>query len=246
MNQTQSSRFKDAPWYPKENTTHVIVGGSGGIGSWLTLMLARAGYIPIVYDFDIIEEHNIGGQLFTKKDAELGATPKVVALRNLCKDFADTDIIANNEKYTRDSMSHHYVFSGFDNMKARRDMFDAWKEYVEEWKESNLLAKGLEEETIVDKNVPIFIDGRLLMEQLTIFCVTPDKIDEYEKHMFTDEEVEEAPCTLKQTSHSAAMIASHMVGFFTNHFTNNVVGEQDRVVPFKWEYFIPINYLNEE
>jgi hypothetical protein len=51
---------------------------------------------------------------------------------------------------------------------------------------------------------------------------------------------------MKQTSHSAAMIASHMVGFFTNHMTNNAVGEKDRTVPFFWEYFIPINYINEE
>ena len=131
-------------------------------------------------------------------------------------------------------------------MKARKDMFEGWKEYVSEWKEANELAIGLGENSVVNKNVPVFIDGRLLMEQLTIFCVTPDKIDEYEKHLFSDDEVQEAPCTLKQTSHSAAMIASHMVGFFTNHITNNVVGEKDRALPFRWEYFIPINLIQEE
>ena len=65
-------------------------------------------------------------------------------------------------------------------------------------------------------------------------------------HLFDDTEVQDAPCTMKQTSHSAAMIASHMVGFFTNHMTNNAVEEKDRTVPFFWEYFIPINYINEE
>lgn len=239
MNQIQSSRFKDAPWYPKKDT-HVIVGGAGGIGSWLTLMLSRAGYKPIVYDFDIIEEHNIGGQLFGASNIE---QPKVTALSGIVKEFADTDIMANNERYQRDSMSHHYVFSAFDNMKARRDMFDAWKEYVDEWK--TMKSMNPESGSYVN-NTPVFIDGRLLMEQLTIFCVTPDKIDEYEKHLFSDDEVAEAPCTLKQTSHSAAMIASHMVGFFTNHYTNNVVGEDDRALPFRWEYFIPINLIQEE
>lgn len=232
MNTTQAGRFKDAPWFPKEET-HVIVGGVGGIGSWLTLLLARAGFIPMVYDFDTFEEHNMSGQLVAK--SSIGQI-KVEAVKKVVLDFADTEIIANNEKYTADTMSHHYVFSGFDNMQARKDMFNAWKAYVAEYTKEH---DG-------EGDTPIFIDGRLLMENMQIFCVTPDKIEEYEKHLFSDDEVKEAPCTLKQTSHSAAMIASHMVGFFTNHMTNNAEQDKVRALPFLWEYFIPINYINEE
>lgn len=242
MTEVHSSRFKDAPWFPKEET-NVIVGGAGGIGSWLTLMLSRAGFFPIVYDFDRLEEHNLAGQLYTKSDAE-AMVPKVDALKGLCKQFADTDITVMAEKYTKDSMSHHYVFSAFDNMQARKDMFNAWCEYVKEWKEFKDIAV-MSKETNINITEPIFIDGRLTAEQMQIFCVTPDKIEEYKKHLFDDTEVQDAPCTMKQTSHSAAMIASHMVGFFTNHMTNNAVGEKDRTVPFFWEYFIPINYINE-
>ena len=243
MTEVHSSRFKDAPWFPKEET-NVIVGGAGGIGSWLTLMLSRAGFFPIVYDFDILEEHNLAGQLYTKSDAE-AMVPKVDALRGLCKQFADTDITVMNERYTKDSMSHHYVFSAFDNMQARKDMFAAWKEYVKEWEDFKDIADAAHIPNI-SLSEPIFIDGRLTAEQMQIFCVTPDKIEEYEKHLFDDTEVQDAPCTMKQTSHSAAMIASHMVGFFTNHMTNNAVKDKDRTVPFFWEYFIPINYINEE
>ena len=243
MTEVHSSRFKDAPWFPKEET-NVIVGGAGGIGSWLTLMLSRAGFFPIVYDFDILEEHNLAGQLYTKSDAE-AMVPKVDALKGLCKQFADTDITVMNERYTKDSMSHHYVFSAFDNMQARKDMFAAWKEYVKEWEDFKDVADAAHIPNI-SLSEPIFIDGRLTAEQMQIFCVTPDKIEEYEKHLFDDTEVQDAPCTMKQTSHSAAMIASHMVGFFTNHMTNNAVKDKDRTVPFFWEYFIPINYINEE
>ena len=243
MTEVHSSRFKDAPWFPKEET-NVIVGGAGGIGSWLTLMLSRAGFFPIVYDFDRLEGHNLAGQLYTKEDAEIGAL-KVDALKGLCKHFADTDIIVMAEKYTKDSMSHNYVFSAFDNMQARKDMFAAWKECVKEWEDFKDTADAAHIPNI-SLSEPIFIDGRLTAEQMQIFCVTPDKIEEYEKHLFDDTEVQDAPCTMKQTSHSAAMIASHMVGFFTNHMTNNAVGEKDRTVPFFWEYFIPINYINEE
>lgn len=243
MTEEHSSRFKDAPWFPKEET-NVIIGGAGGIGSWLTLMLSRAGFFPIVYDFDILEEHNLAGQLYTKSDAE-AMVLKVDALKGLCKQFADTDITVMNERYTKDSMSHHYVFSAFDNMQARKDMFNAWCEYVEEWEDFKKIADATHVPNIPN-NEPIFIDGRLTAEQMQIFCVTPDKIEEYKKHLFDDTEVQDAPCTMKQTSHSAAMIASHMTGFFTNHMTNNAEKDKVRNVPFLWEYFIPINYINEE
>lgn len=236
MKEVHTSRFKDAPWFPGEEEVNVIVGGAGGIGSWLTLLLSRAGYYPIVYDFDTLEEHNLAGQLYPKEEATK-FLPKVEVLKKVVQDYADTTIDINNEKYTAESMSHHYVFSAFDNMQARKDMFSAWCEYVKDWETSG--------EDNPDKYTPIFIDGRLTAEQLTIFCVTPSQIEDYKEHLFDDSEVEDAPCTLKQTSHSAAMIASHMVAFFTNHYTNNVIGDKDRNIPFMWEYFIPINYLNE-
>lgn len=311
MTEEQASRFKDAPWFPKKEV-NCIVGGAGGIGSWLTMLLTRASIIPSVYDFDTIEEHNIGGQLYSKKDIN---SKKVVALKEFVKDYSDTDIYVMDERYTKDSMSDKFVFSAFDNMQARKDMFEAWCNYVEENKESEesipvykLVLKdpgpnkleavklikessglGLKESkdlldsvsfeitedqiqlkdiTLEDlqtlftgfgtktelveigkstkKVMPIFIDGRLTAEQMQIFCVTPDKIEKYKEHLFDDSEVPDAPCTLKQTSHAAAMIASHMVGFFTNHLTNIKTGEDERAVPFYWEYFIPINYLKEQ
>ena len=245
MNEIQSSRFKDASWFPKQEE-YVIIGGAGGIGSWLSMMLARAGFQPIVYDFDTIEEHNMGGQLYDQHSIGL---KKVQALKNIIKNFCNTDIVHMDEKYDSKTMSHHYVFSAFDNMQARKDMFEAWCEHVNQWLIDVKKVK-LDSEKTFDENyissVPIFIDGRLAAEQMQIFCVTPDKIDEYRKHLFDDSEVEDAPCTLKQTSHSAAMIASHMVGFFTNHYANNITKEKDRNIPFCWEYFIPINYINEE
>ena len=231
MNLEQAGRFKDAPWFPLDEV-NVIVGGVGGIGSWLTLMLARAGFVPMVYDFDTFEIHNMSGQLVPER---LIGEVKVEAVAEVVKNFTGTTIHTFNEKYTAESMSHHYVFSGFDNMQARKDMFNAWCEYVAEWKDA-----GSPDET------PIFIDGRLLMEQMQIFCVTPDRVQEYEKHLFDDAEVAEAPCTLKQTSHSAAMIASHMVGFFTNHMTNVYAKDVIRNVPFQWEYFIPLDLLTVE
>lgn len=216
------NRFKDAPWFPKEDV-FTIVGGAGGIGSWLTLLLSRAGFKPIVFDFDTLEEHNLGGQFFSKK--QIGKT-KVEALEENVQIFADETITQFNERFTKETMVDKFCFSAFDNMEARKTMFERWAE-----------VHGQDP-------TAIYIDGRLTAEQLQIFCVTTDKIDAYRKHLFNDSEVEDAPCTFKQTSHSAAMIASHMIAFFTNHYTNVVEKDNSRSVPFFWEYFIPIDYLN--
>lgn len=226
QNEARFSRFKDAPWFG--DGEGVIVGGAGGIGSWLTLLLARAGMNPVVFDFDTYEAHNMGGQLCRTSD--IGRT-KVNTIQIIVKEFTGLSVSVFNETYAADSMTSEFVFSAFDNMEARKSMFYAWKRNYEDYGAMN----------------NIFIDGRLTMEQLQIFCVTPETADKYEKEaLFDDSEVADAPCTARQTSHSAAMIAAHMVGFFTNHLTNIKQGQKVRNVPYFWEYFIPIDYLNVE
>ena len=121
------------------------------------------------------------------------------------------------------------MFSAFDNMDARRAMFKVWKR---SWNSMNR---------------PIFIDGRLNAEQFQIFCVTPENADVYERiHLFNDSEVEDAPCSAQQTTHTAAMIAGHMVGFFTNHITNINLRDEVREIPFMYEYFTPMNLTVSE
>ncbi len=222
MEQLQEhNRFKDAPWFPQTDEL-CLVGGAGGIGSWLSFFLVRAGFKPIVYDFDTIERHNLGGQLFRQSDVD---RTKVSALHDILKTFCNEEITTFNEKVDENTPTHHFCFSAFDNMKARKDFFEVWKKSI-----PNCPVQ------------PIFIDGRLTMEQLQIFCVTPDRISQYEdEHLFDDSEVEDAPCTMKQTSHSAAMIAAHMVGMFTNHITNIYERQVHRDVPFFYEFFIPVN-----
>lgn len=218
-----NSRFKDAPWLP-QNDESCLIGGAGGIGSWLSFFLARAGFKPNVYDFDTIEEHNIGGQLFSKND--IGKS-KVQSLYDMILNYCDNHINAFNQAIDQNSPTHYFCFSAFDNMQARKDLFEVWKKSIPKC-----------------PITPIFIDGRLMAEQLQIFCVTPDNILRYEDELFDDSEVEDAPCTFKQTSHCAAMIASHMMGFFTNHITNIYERENVRDVPFYYEFYVPVSLTN--
>lgn len=225
MQKQQHDRFKDAPWYNAANDTTVILGGAGGIGSWTGFLLARAGFKVVVFDYDIVELINIGGQLFKIADQ---TSLKVEALKANIEDFSGESITVYNERVTSKTFTHKYVITAFDNMKARKAMFDKWCE--------------------LDDEDALFIDARLNAEQMWIYCVRPTEEDrvKYRNALFDDSEMEEISCTMKQTSHAAAMIASHIVGFLTNHITNMVSGREERAVPFYWEYYIPLNIILDE
>ena len=221
-------RFKDAPWFPRQGE-NCFIGGAGGIGSWLSFFLTKIGFNIHLYDFDTVEAHNLGGQLF--RFASIGL-PKVRAIAGVVQDFCDAQINIHSEAVTSSTPFHYYTFSAFDNMEARKILF-------ENWKQSWVFAP--------QDVIPIFIDGRLELEQLQIFCITPDKADAYERdHLFHDSVVEEISCTMKQTSHTAAMIGSLMTAFFTNHITNVYEGETIREVPYFHEYLVPMNLTSTE
>lgn len=221
MNTDQLSRFQGAAWLAGDNKEQAIIGGAGGIGSWLALFLKRSGFDPILYDGDRVERHNLGGQLFFENDVD---ALKVSAVNKVIQSFTGDNISGLSMFITRENCPYHkYMFSGFDNMLARNIMFDRWLENSHKF------------------TSPIFIDGRLNMEQMQIFCVTPKDADRYRERLFNDSQIDDTPCSMKQTTHSAAMIASHMTGFFTNHIANIIIGENIREVPFFWEYVIPIN-----
>ena len=229
MKDTLRSRFSDAPWMKNIQEQIVVIGGAGGIGSWLTLLLSRMGPEIVVYDFDKIEEHNIGGQWFKKGD--IGNT-KVSALRNNIRDFSNIDISAMNEKVTDETLVSAYCFSAFDNMKARKDLFNAWKK--------------------ANKDNPnaLFIDGRLAAEEFQVLCIKGD--DEYNinrynnEFLFSDAEADETICSYKQTTFCANMIASYMVNLFVNFCANQCEPLIDRDLPFLTTYNAETMYLKTE
>ena len=222
----QRLRFSDATWFPR-NKEICLIGGSGGIGSWLSFFLSKIGFNIYLYDFDTIEPHNLGGQLF--KQRHIGVL-KVEAVQEIIAEYCEGKLNIFNERVTRDTPHHYFVFSAFDNMQARKDLFEVWKKSLLE------IPEGI---------YPIFIDGRLELEQLQIFCVTPETMTRYEtEYLFSDSVVQEVACTMKQTSHTAAMIGSLMTAFFTNHISNMYMQEDIREVPFYFEFVVPMNYVN--
>jgi len=230
-------RFQDALWV--NHSVKINVGGAGGIGSWYSFFATRAGFNVQVHDFDVVEEHNLGGQLFLHQDI---GSRKIDALSNVVSLFNDEDFSLNCYSTKIDNNTPLYPFqhyrgaltiivSAFDNMKARTDLF-------------NIAIR-------VAQNCDVyFIDGRLLMEQMRIYCVNmkdETAVQDYAvNHLFDDSEVEELPCTMKQVSHGAAMIATHMMGFTTNIISNHFVWKEEVFkVPYIWDYIIPMNKITE-
>lgn len=218
------SRFSGASWY--RHPVSAIIGGAGGIGSWLTLFLARQGHDLHVYDFDNVEQHNIGGQLYNV-DSILQS--KVDAISEICRVFAGHRVSTYNEKYGKDSIADSVMFSCFDNMEARQVMFDNWIAAQRE-----RLPSGMP----LQKDC-IFIDGRLNAETAEFFCVTDEEsAQKWRESWFPDFKVEDAPCAYKATSHCAAILAGMMTAALNNFIANQKEGEQ-REIPFKTSIWLP-------
>ena len=259
-------RFQDADWFGDlSQFPPIVIGGCGGIGSWTSFFITRAGFDVVCFDDDVIEAHNLGGQLYSSEHI---GTPKVSAMENIIGQYSRSgSFIKRMERIenTTESMTQvtPFCISAFDNMKARRDLFDLWKieatRYYEEMRqrisEQITFLNSIPQESkkpyeehlakLYASPVPFFIDGRLEVEQMQVFFVTLSEVEEYEKHLFDDANVPELSCSLKQTSHSAAMIGSTITALYTNHIVNCKFGSVKgiRSTPFYLEYFSPLVHL---
>ena len=212
----RSVRFSDAPWYTPG--LEIIIGGQGGIGSWISMYLARQEAELYTYDMDSVDETNMGGQMYPSHAIGMN---KAQAMRDELIRFcgSSTHVVANG-RYEEDSMITPIMISAFDNMAARKLMFDNW--------------------CSLGKDRDIFIDGRLLAEGAQIYFVTPDREKAYRETLFEDGEVKDQPCSMKATSHCGGIIAGLMTAGLNNFITNKKEGENIRDVPFKLSYELPL------
>lgn len=219
----QYSRFKGADWFKIVQQQNIILAGLGGIGSYVNFGLSRLGPATLyLFDDDLFESHNMSGQFVGKRDIN---KYKVDVAKSHSETFSNYIPMVYPQKYIKgECLSEKVMICGFDNMKARKDFYESWKE--------NIIPSLAHEY--------LFIDGRLLAEEFQIICITGDDKffqEEYERELlFSDEAVTEVDCTLKQTSHMAMMIGSQMVAYFIN-FCNNLSPDNfPRRLPFFTHY----------
>ena len=211
------TRFSDSMWYG-ENMPEITVGGMGTIGSWLSFFLTRASFPLVIYDFDSVDITNVeGGQLYPRNAIGKLKTEAFLDMSIVYSGFTEIEVCS---EFTTDSMISDVCVAGFDNMRARKLMWEAWK---------------------ANDNRELFIDGRLSAENFQIYVVKrDDDYTKYEATLFEDNEVEELPCSYKATSHCGAMIGSYITGIITNWLTNYRIGDEISEVPFNINMQVPI------
>jgi molybdopterin/thiamine biosynthesis adenylyltransferase len=225
-----TSRFSGAEWYSEIQKQRIIVAGIGGIGSNLVFQLARMHPANItMYDNDTVETVNMAGQLFSYADV---GKDKVDAISAMIVDYTSMQQVnAIKRIFTEDTEPGDIMMCGFDNMRARKTFFNSWCRHLDELPDEK-------------KCKCLFIDGRLSIDTLQVFCIKGD--DSYNKHrykkefLFRDSEADATVCSMKQTTYLACMIGSLMV----NLFTNFVAGLLNPVIPYDLPFFTEYDAQN--
>lgn len=100
---------------------HVI--GCGSIGSNVAELLVRYGVEDIVlYDFDIVESHNIANQLYTEKQISMNKTEALMDILTDINPRLKHKIIVEGE-YTNQMLTD-YVFMCVDSVEVRNHIVD--------------------------------------------------------------------------------------------------------------------------
>jgi len=97
--------------------------GAGATGSHVAYILAKMGVQNIrVFDFDVIEEHNIPNQMYRLKDV---GRLKVEALKEIIKEFTEIEIDAVNLKVEKGCgyKPGNIVYLLTDTMYSRKEIF---------------------------------------------------------------------------------------------------------------------------
>ena len=224
-----TTRFSGASWFDKIQKSRVIIAGIGGIGSNVAFQLARMAPANItLYDEDIVERVNMAGQLYSTNDIgqrKVDAIASMISAYTLAK-----QVNAVPSKFTDNTEAGDIMICGFDNMAARKIFYNSWKRHVQ---------------TLTpDSRVKcLFLDGRLSIDTLQIFCIQGDdkiSMDRYEtEFLFSDFQAEHTVCSMRQTTYLACMIGSLMVNLFTNFIANSLNPVIPYDLPFFTEYDSP-------
>ncbi len=153
----------------------VDVIGAGATGSRVVLSLAKLGLENIhVWDFDIVEPHNIANQVYRLGDV---TRFKVEALQEIVLEATGTRVNIHNEKVDGSQKLGEIIFLLVDSMAARKQI---WERAVR-----NKIRVKLMLETRMGTD-----SGRVY----TILPADPDQIAKYEENLYEDVEAEVSAC----------------------------------------------------
>lgn len=167
----------------------ITVIGTGAVGSWIVLALAKMGLEDItVFDFDKVTVENLNCQFYPHHAV---GEYKVDALAKLVHDFTKVEIKTSPSRVTSGAQPWPgIVIVAVDSMEARKIVWDIHK------------CKSPATKAI--------IDPRMGAESALLFVVNPMDIadgEAYEKSLYSDAEAVHERCTAKATIYTANMLS---------------------------------------
>lgn len=188
---------------------HVI--GAGATGGRVVEGLVKLGVPGIklyVYDFDVIEEHNIPNQVFSL--SQVGQL-KTEALRDNIKEKYGEDINIITEPATKDTYLSGIVFMLPDTFKAREDIFNG---------------------IAMKPSVKAMIETRLDARMGIVHTINPcdvNQVDYFKQSFFEDDDkgVEVSACgTAITIAHTVDVVSGVALWEFVKFINNNRIGRR--------------------
>jgi len=197
---------------PENIKASVTLIGVGSVGSFLALSLSKMGIERMVlYDPDLIEEHNISNQFFrtiSLGNYKVSEIQSAMLMYGLSKDIEAHQEIFDETK----EISTEIVISSVDSMEARRKIWEALR----------------------NKQI-LYIDTRMAGEYFRIYSLRADNeesIKKYEETLIHPDV--EAPCGARTIIYNVLQISSlaslfvkkyykgEEIPFFYSQDTNNL------------------------
>lgn len=186
---------------PKSNDSGITIIGAGAIGSRVFATLVELGLTKItVYDPDIVEEHNLANQLFTKNDV---GNFKVDGLYNWARGKLGHNPLCNlwSTAVTPHLQLDGTVFLLVDSLETRRELATSFKDNLD---------------------IPRVIDVRMAATHGNIYVFSPHShLDQYLATLGADEDAEVSACgSPYSVAPTAAIMANMAVWQFIHAKTN--------------------------
>jgi len=195
----------------KFDGTCVSVIGVGAVGSNIAMLLAQMGYGRPgcgelhLYDFDIVEEHNLPNQAFLLEHVGM---KKVDAMKDLIEKKMGFSVNAHDRKVTEDMADDpsirrsHYVFMAVDSMAARKSILKSFLEF-------NITTR-------------LMIESRMGATDGMVFAINPQDYNEcqvWSDKWYTDEESVAGGCgTSASVGVTTTFLAAYNVSTMMHHF----------------------------
>ena len=209
---------------PEKFTQPVHVIGCGATGSWVALLLAKLGVKDLhLWDFDLVEEHNLPNQAFELLDV---GRSKVSACYSRTSAFSDTKPVTHFEPVTGDTQLSGIVFVLTDTMSSRTDIY------------KRALKNNL--------NVPLVIETRMCTEGGRVYAFNPcnrRETEPYAQTLYSDEESVVSDCGIAQTLAPTATLLASLAVWQMIKWHNNVEIDNEIIVDAKYNTYLSRRFV---